>query len=178
MVARYPQEIVSGETFAVRIRNSECGGFASAKIYIAGPKAANANGTLKNGSWLFSLDSSAWTAGDYQFEVWGTEADNSKRVVARERFTVNAPLSGMADGTDVRSQAQKNVDALEAYLAGVGNPDTDQSVLRYRINNRELFNYPIPELLNLLNYWRRRVAWERRKARGLPGAGPNINTYV
>jgi hypothetical protein len=186
LVARYAQEIVAGETFTVRICDAPEVGYASTQIYIAGPIAASAAGTLENGSWLFSVDSTEWTAGNYQFESWGTFATGTKRVIARERFHVSASLSTSGDGADIRSQAQKNVDALEAYLAGVGNPDSDQSVSSYQINNRKLENYPLddPEgrkgggIIQLLAYWRHQVAAERRRARGLAGPGPNINTYV
>jgi len=174
-VINYPQDIVAGETFKVCFLDCE---FASTSIIIGGPSKQTVPGTLENGHWTASFDSTTWAAGNYQFEAWGTTSTNEKRLVARESFTVSASLASTAAGADVRSVAQQNVDALETYLAGIGNPDSDQSVARYRINNRELFSYPISEIMALLDFWRRRVARERRKARGLAGPGPNINVYV
>jgi hypothetical protein len=74
----------------------------------------------------------------------------------------------------MRSQAQKNVDALEAMVSGTGA----QLVHRYKINNRELQNYSVKELLELLSYWRGRLQNEKRKARGESLVGPDIRVFI
>ena len=53
---------------------------------------------------------------------------------------------------------------LEKALSGSADP----TVKSYQINNRRIDRYSATELLDLLKYWRTRLAAEKSAARGVP----------
>jgi len=174
-MVKAPNKIVAGETFLVQCDDLNYG---TVTIALRGPSSVNAEATLNTGDyWQFALDSINWNPGNYQFEIWGTQGD-VRQFIGRFPLTVIASLVGVNGAVDLRSDAEKNVQALETYLAGIGDPEADQSVSRYRINNREIFSYPIPELQRLLAFWRKRLIRERRAQRGLHGDGPSIKAHI
>ena len=60
------------------------------------------------------------------------------------------PNPATADNTtDLRSQAKKNLDAIDAVLAGKVTAD----VQSYKINGRELVKMGVPSLLTLRGYY-------------------------
>ena len=174
-MVKYPNSIVSGETFFAQC---ETGEYASASIAIRGPSAINADADGSTGYFVFRLDSAEWLGGSYQFEIWGTRTDASRGLIGRFPLTVEASIVGSGAGLDLRTQTEKIVDALEAKIGGIGLSDEDQSVLKYRLNNRELENYPLSEMRGLLSFFRKRLIRERRKARGLTGPGPSIRFHI
>lgn len=140
---------------------------------------ADGVGVNNNGVWEVSLDSTAWIGGNYLFEVWVTETvTGCNRCLGRFPLTVAASILTQGAGFDPRSQAQKNVDALQAYLGQIGVADQDQTVLKYRINNRELENYPLSEIRMLLRYWRLIAIRERRVAMGMLTPGPSMKAHI
>lgn len=60
--------------------------------------------------------------------------------------------------------AEKTVAMLEKALSGSADP----TVKSYQINNRRIDRYSATELLDLLQYWRKRVAAEKTAERGPP----------
>ena len=176
MVTRYPENIVSGQTFFLR---QEDRNFSAITVAVRGPSVANGDATNNNGVWELSLDSTAWAGGNYLFEVWATDsATGAKRCLGQFPLTVTASIMTQGAGFDPRSAAKRNVDALQAYLGQIGVSDQDQTVLKYRINNRELENYPISEIRSLLRYWQLIAIRERRTAMGLLTPGPSIKARI
>lgn len=166
-------ELVAGETFSVSFHQCDV---TALTVTVNGPsKASIVAAVLPNTThWTATADSTAWLPGSYQFEAFATMADGSSRVIERAPFTVLASLSTQAAGTDLRSVAEKTVEALEGMISG----NASQFVLSYKINNRELRNYPVPELIAMLSYWRARAVADRRKARKLSPIGPDIRVYI
>jgi hypothetical protein len=175
-MVKTPTNIVAGETFLVQCDDLD---YTAVALALRGPSSVNATATLDGGDfWQFTLDSTAWNPGSHQFELWGTLATGQKTFVGRFPLTVYASLVGMTGVVDVRTVIEKNVDALEAYIGQIGQSDADQGVLRYKINNRELENYPLFEIRRLLAFWRKRLIRERRKERGLAGPGPSMKAHI
>ena len=179
-----PQSLVSGETFVLTVQDAR----AVARVSMMAAAAPATPGAIAGaftvdaaldpatpGQWLIRADSKNWLPGDYQFEIWADDANGNRVFIDRGAFTVTASLSGPQ--IDTRSIAQRNVDALEAYLSGVGQPGADQSVAEYKIKDRELRNYTLSEIRLLLGYWRRRLIREQREAMGLRGR-PGIKVFV
>lgn len=174
-MVKYPNSIVAGQSF---VAICPCYDYTSASIAIRGASKIDADAVDESGLWTFRLDSTAWLPGQYQFEIWGTRLDGTKNILGRYPITVQASLVSAGAGFDCRTQTEINVDALEAYIGCIGKTDADQSVLKYRINNRELENYPLNEIRGLLNFWRKRLIRERRQARGLSGPGPSMKAHI
>jgi len=172
---KFPTNIVAGETFLVQCDDLD---YTTVSIYLRGPSSVNATANLDVADyWQFALDSSAWLPGSYQFEIWGTLGE-AKCYIGRYPLTVLASLSASDGPVDVRTETEKVVDALEKKIAGIALCDEDQSVLRYRLNNRELENYSILDLRRLLALYKNRLIRERRKARGLTGPGPSMKARI
>jgi len=173
-MVKYPTSIVAGETFLVQCDGAD---YASVSIALRGPSSINQTAEFGVGDyWTFSLDSSAWLPGSYQFEIWG-KIGAVKEFLGRFSCTVKASLAASDGPVDVRTDNEKMVAALEAKIAGVAS-DEDQSVLRYKLNNRELENYSLHDLRGLLTVYKKRVIMERRKARGLSGSGPSMKAHI
>jgi len=73
-----------------------------------------------------------------------------------------------------KTKAVEIVEKLEAMIAG---GIIAEGVKSYQINNRQLENYGVGELLDLLKYWRGRMIEERRRARGQSPLGPRIAVH-
>ena len=173
-MVKYPNSIVAGQTLVIACDTWD---FSSASIAIRGPSKIDADGINESGLWTFRLDSAQWSGGSYQFEIWGVRLDNTRDLIGRFPLTVAASIVSAGANFDCRTVTEKNVDALEAYIGAIGQSDADQSVLKYRLNNRELENYPLNEIRGLLAFWRKRLIRETRRARGLSGPGPSMKAH-
>jgi len=122
--------------------------------------------------WVIKADTTTWAVGGYGYEAWVTFADGSKSLAVQGKFQLVASVGSLSSGTDVRSQIQQTVDNLEAMMAG----NASDMVKKYKINNRELERYSTAEILSMLKYWRSRLQSENRKAKGIYGLGPRIET--
>lgn len=163
--------IVAGETFSARI----CADAESVVAYFRGPSSHDVDGEVTGDGWIISAETEGWEPGLYRWQAWATFADGSKKVVADYPLAVRASIQSDEGGASYKSRAAEIVEKLEQMLAG-GN--VAQGVRRYRINNRELENYATSELLDLLRYWRKRLARENRLARGQSPNGPRIAVYL
>ncbi len=170
-----PASIYVGESLTFEIPDS---GLASVKVLVRGAANINLDASLDGGKWVKSVeDTSAWRAGECRYEIWGDSASGRKLLEAG-RIEVLASIASAEEGSDLRSLARRNVEALEAHLSGIADPDSDRSVARYKINNRELENYSIADIRALLDYWRGRLAAETRKEAGMSGRGGRIVFHV
>lgn len=117
----------------------------------------------------------AWAAGAYTCSAWVTLGTERYAVPSEGgQITIEADPSALPVGTDTRSQAERDLDAVTLLLSGKAASGMES----YRIDTggveRELRSYPLPELLALQRMLRGRVDAERA-AVGLPalygGAG-------
>ena len=149
---------------------------ASVTVNVAGPSVHSSTGTAdaQTGKIEVSFDTrSGWGAGEYLWEATQTLNGITSRL-DRQRFTLVPSIANISAGTDIRTTAEQAVAMLEASLSGNSTAEVQQ----YKINNRELRRYPIPERLALLAYWKRQVQRERRASRGSSALGSRIQVSI
>lgn len=164
--------LTAGETFRLAVLG-QGGDFtpASAVAYLRGAGSQTIEGAADGSQFVFTIaDTSAWAAGDYRLEVWGTDDTGAKKVLETGTVSVLASIQSMPSGTDLKTDAEKALAAIRAKLAG----DISSGVKSYEINGRRLERYSVGELLSLEKYFADRVMREKRRARGLSTLGPRI----
>jgi len=115
-------------------------------------------------TWLVgSGTTAAWVAGAYSWSVW-VEKAAERYTMQHGQFTVLPDPATLAAGTDTRSQAERSLDAINAFLEGRAS----DAQLRYKINGRELERYPLQDVLRLKQHFETAIAGER-VAKGLQG---------
>lgn len=156
--------MIKGETLRIEITAENA---TALEVRLGGPQARTVTASLTDGVWKATADTASWAVGLYAWQAWATYADSTKTVVETGTLPVTEPL---AANQDVRSVAQKNVEAIEAMLT----KNAPEGVRRYRINNRELERYSVAELLQLLSHWKAELRKETRLAKGRGPLGPRI----
>lgn len=167
------RKLTAGETLSMQIKAEP---LATVTVYFAGPgkKTISAEESpAASGCFSISENTQGWTPGAYAFEVRQI-ARGVNAAIKRGTLTILPALASIADGTDVRSTAEKAVANIEAMLSGSANLECR----RYKINNRELERYSVAELLQLLSFWQRRLAAEQRRNEGISTLGPRIQVRI
>jgi hypothetical protein len=154
--------MTKGETLQLLVSD---GSAASVEFRFGGAQTRTVAATKSGSDFSIAADTAAWTAGAYAWQAWATYADASKKIIG----TGTLDLADALGVGDVRSNARKMVEMIEAMMAG----NATEGVRRYRINNRELERYSVAELLQLLSYWRAQVKRENRNG----GLGPRIAVH-
>lgn len=171
MVSKFPTSLIQGETFTAEFTLDA----ASVAVYLRGPASKDLTASLVNGVWTATADTGGgtpWAHGDYTWEAWATLADGSKSLITRQSLeVVRSVLNG---GTDV-NQYDQIVVAIEGFLASNGS---DPTWKRYRIGQREIERYSMTELMQMLAYYKRLAAQDRRRRRGLSLLGPDIRFRI
>lgn len=111
-----------------------------------------------------AADTAQWEPGAYWYSIRATDGTDVVEVESGE-ITIKPDLAAMSDGHDGRNHVQKVLDAIEAVLEKRATIDQE----RYRINNRELYRTPIPELLALRDRYKAEL--RRMKAMANGGSG-------
>ena len=176
-MSRYiPTAIRAGVTFDVEF---ECPSYSaptwSATLYLRGASAI----TLKaqaDSLRRFSADAAEtanWKPGIYTYAI---RLSDEGQVVEIETGTVQIlpDIAGLDADHDARSQNRKILDAITAVLERRATQDQE----KYRINNRELWRTPIPELLALKNHYAALVAAEEARNRGRSQWGPAVKVRL
>lgn len=101
----------------------------------------------------------AWAAGEYGWSSW-VEKAGEVYTVESGQITITPDPRQVAGGTDLRSEAEAALDAVNAMLKG----KAATAVMQYRINDREVRSYSIPELIQLRSMLLTLVGKERRAA--------------
>lgn len=153
-----------GETLTIRQTVADA---TAVEARLGGPTTSTQALALESGdTWSANIATASFQPGEYVVQVWATLSDGRIGIVSTEPLTVRAPL---ATG-DMRTDAKRALDAINAMLAGQAN----EGVRRYRINNRELERYTVDELLKLRSHFAAEVQKENRRNKGLHGLGPRI----
>lgn len=165
--------LTQGETLSLTIEGEPS---APVVVDFAGPSTQQLTGTCDASTGLITLtaDTTSWTSGEYLWESKQTKSDGTVERLQRQRFTLITALSNISPGTDIRTTAEQAVAMLEASLSGSATAEVEN----YKINNRELRRYSIPERLQLLSFWRREVSRQRRISRGVSGLGASISARI
>ena len=125
---------------------------------------AIANGTDYDVT-ISATDSATLSAGRYAWQAVVTKG--AEVHLPDQGFLTVKPLLSSADTFDPRTQNEKNLDALDAVIAGKASAD----VLEYTINGRQLRRYPIKELIALRAHFAALVAAEKAMLRNQNGGG-------
>ena len=107
-----------------------------------------------------SVDSAAFVAGYYHWQLEITETASGNRIVVdRGEFTAVVDLD--ENNVDPRSHAEIMIDKIEAVLQNRADGDLSS----YSIAGRSLTKMSPDELLSWRDYYRREFAAEKRKAK-------------
>lgn len=178
-MSRYiPTVIKAGVTFDAEF---ECPSYSaptwSATLYLRGGSAITL-AALDNTAPLHRFFASAtetgnWKPGVYTYAV---RVLKDEQVVEIETGTVQIlpDIAGLPVDHDARSQNRKILDAITAVLERRATQDQE----KYRINNRELWRTPIPELLTLKNHYASLVAAEEARNKGRSQWGPAVKVRL
>lgn len=135
-------------------------------VHLRGPAVINLAATPDGAAHKLAkaaADTAAFTPGVYQYVARVTRAaDGWVEQVDAGQVEVLRDLATITDATDLRSDAQRGLDAIEAVLQKRAGMDQ----MRYTINGRELWRTPIADLLKLKGHYQTLVRRERAKARG------------
>lgn len=118
-----------------------------------------------------------WIAADYTLSRWVEKQGARYAVETSPELPVQVrilPDPATATAYDGRTDARRNLDAIETYLGG----KSTTAVQEYEINGRRLVNYKPAELIVLADYYRRQVANEDRAASLAAGLGNPRHLYV
>ena len=107
---------------------------------------------------ITGAQSGALAAGAYSFQTYVTKiADSTRSNIASGNIVIIPNLSVVTTPYDPRTFAKKTLDAIEATIAA---KLSGGAVQRYKIHDREVWNYSLKELTDLENYYRARVTKE------------------
>lgn len=164
----FPSKISAGLSFSqsVRFDNYQAPAW-SLSLLLRGPKSITLNATADGLRHVFQAAAGVtetWPAGQYVFAIRATNGVDTVEL-ARGQLEISADLAALPEGTDVRTQAQIALAAIEAVIAKRATLDQE----RYRINNRELYRTPIKDLIALRDMYRGEV---RREQMAACGANP------
>lgn len=114
---------------------------------LRGPSSIDITAVVEGNGFIFRVpatETANWVPGSYWYSI---RATNSTDVIEVELGSINIKpdLAALSDGHDGRLHVERVLDAIEAVLEKRATIDQE----RYRINNRELFRTPIPDLLQL-----------------------------
>lgn len=156
-----PKKITAGTTFNRLMVNANYPASDGwlVKFYLRGSTQSDFTSTDEgdNHRLLISASTTAtWQAGNYAYTL---RVEKSGEVVELEsgNIQVMPDIAAMEAGYDARTQAEKALEAIEAVLAGRASKDQE----RYRINDRELYRTPIPDLIKLRGFYAAQVNRER-----------------
>jgi hypothetical protein len=162
--------ITAGETFNVTVSADPA---ASVLVQFAGMQSPNVAATGTAGTFTASANTSGWIPGHYIWEAWATVAAH-RALVGTGDLLIRESAATLAPGAEVRTQARIAVAHIQAMLAGGATLEAK----RYKINNRELERHSIPELLQLLSFWRRELSRESRRDSASLALGSSIAVRI
>lgn len=176
-----PKEMTAGDTATwgkALDDYTPAGGWVLKYYFRSASGGHDVTGTPDGAGWQMSLTLLAAESGRMNWEAW-VEKGSEHHFVGRGSMKVTASLRYTAanEGVDVRTQAEKDLDAVRAALV----PATAAGVQEYEIGgvgtNRRVRYFSKTELLQLENALAQRVNRERRRAARERGAGFFKNVY-
>lgn len=129
----------------------------------------------------FSLASSVtedFTAGDWFYQAVANKSGNEKQTIATGTFKVLPSLTFTGSNpaaVDDRTQAQKDLDAIEAAIRAIYNGGVVQE---YKIGNRDVKKYDLPDLIVLRDKLKSIVVREKKAEMIANGLGNPHNLYI
>lgn len=129
----------------------------------------------------FSLASSVtetFNAGDWFYQAVANKSGAEKQTIATGKFEVlpNLSFSGSnPEAVDGRTQAKKDLDAIEAAIRAIYNGGVVQE---YKIGNRDVKKYDLPDLIMLRDKLKAIVIREDKAQMIANGLGNPHNLYI
>jgi len=162
-------KLIKGETLKLEFSVTA----DSVEVIVAGATKIISNAILEGGVFKFIHDTSNMPTGLYSWEAFMITGDEKKHIT-RDTFELKESLASAPstayDAERDKSDARIMVEMIEKMLKG----NASAGVKSYQINNRSLERYSIPELLQLLNYYKNQLSREVRSSKGMSGLGPRI----
>lgn len=124
---------------------------------------------------VLATSTGSWVAGDYHYFGFVNDATYTYKIEEGTTTIVANPVT--ATTADLRTHAEKTLDAIESVLEGRVTADVSQ----YTIAGRSVNKIPIPELISLRNKYKAEVEAEKaalRIANGLDGAKQVLVRFV
>lgn len=118
-----------------------------------------------------AVETSAWAAGFYWYELRAQSADDVQ-LVEEGRTTVTPDLAAADASFDGRSHAEKVLASIEAVIENRATIDQQS----YQINNRQLTRTPLADLLKLRAQYQAIVRSANAKKRGRSLTGRRLLT--
>lgn len=164
----FPSRVTGGETIERSISATGDAPFCEAVFRAVGAAdvLARVPASRVGDAWKIAVSTDGWAAagGLVFWEIWEQLSTTYRTLRERGSFAFIASAGTAGAAYDPRSVAEKTVAMLEKALSGSADP----TVKSYQINNRRIDRYSATELLDLLKYWRTRVAAEKASERGAP----------
>lgn len=144
-------------------------------------EGVTAAGAAYQSGWKTTLDATTTTgmdAGVWYFQAVAVNlSDSSVLELGRGSFSVEASLtySGTPSAFDGRSQAQKDLDAVQAAIRAI---ISGGAVAEYRIGTRSIKKYELSELLALESRLKAEVVREKKAEMVANGLGNPSSLFV
>ena len=162
-----PVEIAVGETleWTKSLEGYPASEWALNYYFRGAGKGFNAAATVEGDDFHVAVDESVtaeMAVGTYYWEAWVSNGSDELMVARGEtRVLQNLKTMPVTSIFDDRSQVKKNLDALDALLAGRITKD----VQLYVIGNRQLQHIPVEQLIRLRETYSKLYAAELRRLR-------------
>lgn len=144
-------------------------------------EGATASSTAYNDGFKFTLDSSVtenFEAGTWYYQAIANKSGAEKQTIASGKIEVlpNLAFTGSnPSALDNRTQAKKDLDAIEATIRAIS---TGGAVQEYKIGNRDVKKYDLPELIMLRDKLKAITVREDKAEMIANGLGNPHNLYV
>lgn len=172
-----PQTIASGFNFYAQTWQPDYSGAEwTLELLLRGVGTITLTGERDAARHVFSAnaeETATWAAGEYAYFLRAVSGSDAY-LLEQGTVRVLPDATKIADGSDIRSEAQKALDAIDAVLAKRATLDQQ----RYRINNRELERTDIADLLALRAHYYRLVQVEKAKASGKGLFGRQVKFHM
>lgn len=111
---------------------------------------------------LTAAESAAYAVGTWDYQAFVTDGTD-RHMVGSGRVEVLPDYETASSGIDTRTAIEKNIEAIEAVLAGSASKDQR----RAKYGDREIERYSPTELIQILNHLRQELRRQHRR----PGWG-------
>lgn len=181
---RIPQSIVSGDSTSWlddgssdNLGNPIAPGDWSLSYALRGPGSLNLNATVEGSQWKTSItttQSAALDPGVYYWQAFATKA--SERVtLGSGQLTIEKNVFGESDPFDGRSQAKKDLDAVQSAMRAI---IAGGAIEEYTIGNRSLRKMAMGDLIMLESRLKAEVVREKKAEMIKNGLGNPSNLFV
>jgi hypothetical protein len=164
---RIPNTVSAGLSFTANVADADHPVPAwEYVLYLRGPKTID---LTADATGVITADTSVtanWLAGQYWYSLRAISGTNVAELETGS-LTVEPNFLALPEGYDGRSQDEIALEAIDSVIAKRATLDQQ----RYTINNRELWRFPIGDLLKLRSVLSARVARERRRKCGAASFG-------